>query len=176
MVRRATGTKAKHDALVRSYLHERGVPFDVCIHPRTFTSIAEARALGVEADEVLKTLVVDTSRGHAVLVLPASRRIDMHRVREALGDRHAKLATEEEIARDYPEFELGAIPPLGSLLNQPTFVDATVLDHETVVFAAGVQTESLKVRTEDLFRGEDARAALLTRAHRYEDEPEVPFG
>ena len=88
--------------MVRAYLRERGVPFDVFIHPRVLTGIAEARAIGVDAGEVLKTLVVDTVRGQALLVLPASRRIDMHRVREAVADPHARLATEAEILRDYP--------------------------------------------------------------------------
>jgi prolyl-tRNA editing enzyme YbaK/EbsC (Cys-tRNA(Pro) deacylase) len=97
-------------------------------------------------------------------------------VRAAVGDSHAKLATEEEVARDYPDFELAAIPPLGSMIGQPVFVDATVLEHETVIFAAGSQTESLMARTEDLFRDEDARAALLTRALTDEDEHAEAFG
>jgi Ala-tRNA(Pro) deacylase len=170
------GTGRAHDAAIRSLLHERGVRFDVCIHPRALSGIEEARAIGVEADEVLKTLVLDTARGHVLLVLPASRRIDMRRVRAAVGDSHAKLATEEEVARDYPDFELAAIPPLGSMIGQPVFVDATVLEHETVIFAAGSQTESLMARTEDLFRDEDARAALLTRALTDEDEHAEAFG
>jgi len=38
-----------------------------------------------------------------------------------------------------------------------------VFDHEMVVFAAGTQTESLRVRTEDLFAGEDIHVAGITR-------------
>ena len=33
------------------------------------------------------------------------------------------------------------------------YVDPEVLGHETVVFAAGTQTESVKVRTQELFVG-----------------------
>jgi hypothetical protein len=40
--------------------------------------------------------------------------------------------------------------------------------HETVVFAAGRQTESVKVRTEDLFRDEPVTIVALTL------QPEVP--
>ena len=54
-------------------------------------------------------------------------------------------------------------PPLGSLHGAPTYVDPEVMQHDTVVFAAGTQTESVKVRTEDLFRNEPVTTAPLTR-------------
>jgi prolyl-tRNA editing enzyme YbaK/EbsC (Cys-tRNA(Pro) deacylase) len=66
------------------------------------------------------------------------RHPDRH-VQAAVGDRHVRLATEEELLRDFPGFELGALPPLGSLLGAPLYVDQEVLQHETVVFAAGAR-------------------------------------
>lgn len=144
-------------SVVTEYLEARGVPFEVIEHPRAFTSVAEARALGVEADEVLKTVVVDTDSGHVLVVIPGGHRVDMKAVREALGDPHAHLATELELEDDFADFELGALPPLGSLLKANTYVDPDVLRHETVVFAAGTQTQSVKVHTPDLFRAEPVR-------------------
>ncbi|MCI4354193.1 MAG: YbaK/EbsC family protein [Thermoplasmata archaeon] len=158
------GTVGTGEAAVRAHLHGLGVAFDVIIHPRAVTSIEEARAIGVEADEVLKTLVVVCANGPVLVVLPASRRLDMHAVREAVGDPHARLATEQELARDYAGFALGAIPPLGTLFDQPVVVDETVPEHRTVVFAAGTQTESVRVATESLFRAEDALVAPVSRA------------
>lgn len=55
------------------------------------------------------------------------------------------------------------MPPLGSLHGAPTYVDPEVMQHDTVVFAAGTQTESVRVRTEDLFRKEPVTTAPLTR-------------
>jgi prolyl-tRNA editing enzyme YbaK/EbsC (Cys-tRNA(Pro) deacylase) len=45
---------------------------------------------------------------------------------------------------------------LGWLLDAETLVDPSVLECDTVVFAAGTRTESVRVRTRDLFRGEHA--------------------
>lgn len=149
-------------SVVTEYLESHGVPFKVLAHPRAYTGLAEARALGVEADEVLKTLVLDTTAGHAVVVIPSSRRLDMHLVRQAVGDPHAHLATEHELEGDFTGFELGAFPPLGGLLGVELLVDPEVREHERVAFAAGSQTESVEVRTEDLFRGEPARFVPLT--------------
>ena len=80
------------------------------------------------------------------MAVPATCRLDMHLVQAAVGDRHVRLATEEELRRDFPGIELGALPPLGSLLGAPLYVDQEVLQHETVVFAAGSQTESVQIQ------------------------------
>ena len=65
------------------------------------------------------------------------------------------------MSRDFPDFELGAVPPLGSLLGVPTYVDPEVMAHETVVFA-GSQRESVKIRTAALFDDESITVVPLS--------------
>jgi Ala-tRNA(Pro) deacylase len=96
-------------------------------------------------------LTVRTGSGYVLMVIPASRRLDLHLAREALGDSRARLASEEELGRDFPDYELGALPPLGALLDAQVYVDPEVLGHDTVTFAAGTQTESVKMQTQELF-------------------------
>lgn len=150
-------------SVVTEHLEKRSVRYGTMEHARAYTSIDEARALGLEADEVVKTILLDLGAGHAAVVLPASRHLDLRLVREATGDPHARLATEGEIERDLARFELGALPPIPSLLGIPVYVDPEVLEHETIVFAAGTQTESVQARTEDLFEDERFTAVPLTR-------------
>ena len=149
---------------VTEHLPARGVPFAPIAHRQACTSIDEARALGIEASEVVKTVAVRVAGGgYALMAVPATGRLDMHLVQAAVGDRHARLATEQELRRDFPGFELGALPPLGSLLGAPLYVDQEVLQHETVVFAAGSQTESVQLRTADLLQHEQVTALPLTK-------------
>jgi Ala-tRNA(Pro) deacylase len=148
-------------SFVTDYLARRGVAFEVAGHPRAVTSMEEARALGIAADEVVKTVMLTTDRGHALLIVPASRRLDMRLARDAVGDPTARLATEAELQQGFAECELGALPPLGSLLGVAAFMDPEVLDHDTVMFAAGTQTESVKARPADLFRDEQVKVTPL---------------
>ncbi len=161
-------------SLVTDHLEGRGVAFEVIPHGQAYTSIAEAQALGIAADEVVKTVVVNAASGHVLVAVPGYRRLDMTLVRKAVGDNHARLASEEELARDFSDYELGALPPLGSLVRAQVYVDPEVMGHDTVVFAAGSQTESVKIRTEDLFGGEVVTVAPLSR-HPEEDDME-PIG
>src|SRR6266550_7193509 len=147
------------DAGNRASPHPRR-PFAPIAHQQAYTSIAEARALGIEASEVLKTVAVRVAGGYALMAVLATCRLDMHLVQAAVGDRHVRLATEEELLRDFPGIELGALPPLGSLLGAPLYVDQEVLQHETVVFAAGSQTASVQIKTADLLQHEQVTPRL----------------
>lgn len=147
--------------LATDHLKRLGIEFETAPHARATSSIDEARTLGVSAGEVAKVVVLDTAKGHMLAVVPASTRVDVHRVREILDDPHVRLATEEEIQRDYPNYELGALPPLGSLLATPMIIDDELTSHATVVFADGIQTESVKMKTEDLVRVEHASVATI---------------
>jgi prolyl-tRNA editing enzyme YbaK/EbsC (Cys-tRNA(Pro) deacylase) len=93
----------------------------------------------------------------------------MKLVEQVVGDKHVHLATEQEIERDLPGIQLGSLPPLGGLLKAHAYVDPDVMKHETIVFAAGAQTESIKARTEELFRDESVTVAKITKdfADRY---------
>jgi hypothetical protein len=86
---------------VTEHLQTRGVPFEPIAHQQAYTSIAEARALGVDASEVLKTVAMRVAGRYALIAVPAACRLDMHRVQAAVGDRHVRLATEEELLRDF---------------------------------------------------------------------------
>jgi Ala-tRNA(Pro) deacylase len=140
-------------SVVTNYLEARGVPYELIHYHPSSTSLAEAPALGVDADVVLKAIVIDTQGRRVVALIPASRRLDMHRVREALDDPDAHLATEDELQGDFPSIELSGGPVLG-LLDATTLVQSCVLGRDTVLFAAGTRTDSVRVRTSDLFRGE----------------------
>jgi Ala-tRNA(Pro) deacylase len=85
-------------------------------------------------------------------VLPAAARLDLQKLREIHGaGRHkVQLATEEDLRRDYPEFELGAVPPIGGGRRDPVVVDAKVAEQETVVIEGGSHEESLRIATADL--------------------------
>ena len=155
---------------VTDQLTKWGVPYELIPHEQAFTSTDEALALGISADEMVKTIVLDTGPGHALAVIPGCRRLDIRAAKRAIGAKHVRLATEEEIEKDFPGYELGALPPLGSLHGAPTYVDPEVMRHETLVFAAGTQIESVRVRTEDLFGNEPVTVAPITRLSAAEED------
>jgi Ala-tRNA(Pro) deacylase len=140
------------DKDVTSVLDQSGVDYELLPHPRTETATAEAEALGLDPQEVAKTIVLSTPGGYVRAVLPASERIDLSKVREQVeGGKRIHLANEEDLQRDYPGFDLGAVPPFGGEGDR-VLVDAKLARRETVVLEAGSHEQSVRIKTADLLR------------------------
>jgi hypothetical protein len=91
-------------------LDEAGVEYERLSHAHTERAADEAEALGLPRTAVAKTLVLTAPEGRLRVILPASARIDLGKVRDYVeGGKRVRLAAEDELARDYPEFELGAL-------------------------------------------------------------------
>lgn len=146
--------------LLTERLKAEGTPFEILFHQPTFHAREEAHRLGIPLENVVKTILIVTRTGHALAVIPASRRLDMRLVHQAIGGAEARLATEPEIGRRYPGYPLGALPPLSGELEIPIYVDPQVAAHQAVVFAVN-ESESLRVPTEAVICGETACLAPL---------------
>lgn len=151
----------------KSLAHEllrKNIPFVLIPHAHTDTALAEADVLHVDPREVAKTIVLTTSETFVLAVLPASRRIDLHKVREVLADDHVALASEETLAGAYPDFELGAVPPVNPRSGDRVLVDRRLCENEFVLFEAGTHDESIRLKTSDLLLLADAELTDICRS------------
>jgi Ala-tRNA(Pro) deacylase len=144
-------------------LDDAGAEYELLHHGHTERAVAEAEALGLDASEVAKTLIARTPDGPLRALVPASERLDMRKLREVVGGskEDVHLATETEMAHDYPEFALGAVPPIGGARRDPVIVDRKLAKREWLVFEAGSHDDSVRVRTQDLLRITAAKTADL---------------
>jgi Cys-tRNA(Pro) deacylase len=146
---------------VTRVLDEAGARYELLAHEHTEAALAEAEALGLDPAEVGKTLVVTTPEGYLRAVVPAACRLDLHKLRELVGGgkKQVHLATEEALRRDYPGFELGAVPPFGGSRSDRVVVDRRIAARGSVVVEAGSHDESLRLAPEDLIRLTNADVA-----------------
>lgn len=169
-LRPKTGTVGRSAIVWRvfDYLQGRGVMFTVIPHPDS--SARRSAALRVLEGEVVRTEVVMANFGPAIMVIPASRRLDPDLVARAVGDPTARVATEEELRNAFPEYQPGTVPPLSMLLLVPMFVDPAVAEHHSVVFAAGRSDVSIRMTTRDLFGADPVVIAPLTEENESESQ------
>ena len=144
-------------------LTKQRVVYTVVPHLRTQSAMAEARAVGVTAHEVAKTVVVITDEGYVRAVLAASDLLDLQKLRRAI-DSAAKprLATEAELGAAYPGFELGAVPPFGGPSGDRVVVDRDLAREDEVVLEAGTHDRSIRLHMQDLLALSGAEVADVT--------------
>jgi Ala-tRNA(Pro) deacylase len=174
----STIAEAHGIAAVTTYLESEGIGYEVLEHRPTFSAATEARAAGAEPREAAKTLALHDRGGYRMAVIPASHRLDLHRTRDLLDDTsHLRLATEAELERDFPMFDVGAMPPLGPMMPMPEIVDVHLLYHERIVCAGGDHKHSLRLDPRDLVRLCEPRVASLCVSSdgrsRFRDLPRV---
>jgi Ala-tRNA(Pro) deacylase len=137
---------------LRSFLDSHQVGFSLTTHPEAFTAREVAAAEHLPAREVAKTVVVFGDGAYHMIVIPASRLVDFHEVRDALGLAQARMATETELSKLFPDCELGAMPPLGPFYGLPVYLDGILASQDTIAFNAGTHRDVMHMRTAEFRR------------------------
>ena len=134
---------------VDSFLKQQGIDFERHTHVTSYTAQGLAHAEHVSGYAVAKPVIVKTNSGFAMCVLTAPQHLDRKRMAALLHEKDVRLATEAEMAGLFPDCELGAEPPIGTMFGMPTFADDKVLDDEYLVMQAGTHRDSIRMRRED---------------------------
>ncbi len=137
---------------LRDFLKENRVAHQVIPHRLAFTATGVAGAAHIPGREMAKTVVVNLDGHLAMAVLPATRRLDLERLRQATGAIRAELAHEREFIPDFPGCEPGAMPPFGNLYGMPVYVEPHLAEDEQIAFNAGTHTELIRMAYGDFAR------------------------
>jgi Cys-tRNA(Pro)/Cys-tRNA(Cys) deacylase len=114
-----------------------------------------AEKLGADPARVLKTLVVSLDGRLALALVPVSTQLDLR----SLGKR-ARLADRADAERA-TGYVVGGISPLGGRRRLDVHVDASALEHETVLVSAGRRGLQLELDPRDLVRLTAARVVPI---------------
>ncbi len=131
---------------LKSRLDREHVHYDILTHAQTDRARAVAKALHLPEHSVAKVVIVKVQERFVTMVLPATTQIDFQRLRGIFGTHRVRLATEEELAQIFPDCEVGAMPPLGTLYGLPVYVDRSLIGDEEILFEAGTHSEAIRMR------------------------------
>ena len=103
----------------------------------TRTAEEAAAACGTSVAQIVKSLVFRkaVSREPVLLLVSGKNRVDQTAIAAELGEPLERL--DAQAVRDITGFAIGGVAPIGSLTPLATFMDADLLDFETIWAAAG---------------------------------------
>jgi len=137
---------------LRSFLDSRHAEFTLTTHPNAYTAREVAAVEHLPPREVAKTVVIFGDGAYHMIVVPASKLVDLIEVRPTLGLAQVRLAREDELGTLFPDCELGAMPPLGTLYGFPVYLDASLAGEDVIAFNAGTHREVIHMRTAEYRR------------------------
>ncbi|HVU87420.1 MAG TPA: YbaK/EbsC family protein [Gemmataceae bacterium] len=138
---------------VQEYLREHQATFHVIDHPAAYSAQRVAEAVHVSGDWVAKSVVLKAAHGfcYYLIVVPASARVDLDKLRQAMGVVDIELATEDEIAALCRDCEVGALPPFGSQHGMETIVDESLTWAEEIVFEGNSHEQAIRMKYRDFY-------------------------
>ncbi len=92
--------------------------------------------MGVDPARVLKTLLATVDGALTVAVVPVTGKLDLKALARAVGGSKAAMADPADAERA-TGYVVGGISPIGQRRRHPTVIDATALDHDTVLVSGG---------------------------------------
>jgi Ala-tRNA(Pro) deacylase len=136
---------------LKSFLDENQIPYSVMTHTRAYTAQGAAATMQISGKELAKTVVLWTGEEMILAVLPAPNHVRLDKLAAEVG-KPVRLATEQEFSSLFPDCEVGAMPPLGSLYNLSVYVDESLAADEAIIFNAGTHRDAIRMRYDDFVR------------------------
>jgi Ala-tRNA(Pro) deacylase len=133
------------------YLDRKHVRYSHSMHPAAHTARQTADAERVRPHDFAKTVVYFGSTGFGIAVVPADAFVDLEKVCGVLGLSYVGLASEADLAKLFPDCELGAMPPFGDACELPVVMD-TGISGDFIAFTIGTHRDAVRMSFADFQR------------------------
>ena len=132
------------NSIVELLKRER-IPYTWFRHQVSYTAQEEAAVSHILGRSWAKVVVCVADEQPLQAVLPAHYKVDLELLRALAGVTTLRLATEDELARLYPDLEVGAMPPFGAVWGHRVFVERCLVGDPEMVFNAGTHTDAIRM-------------------------------
>jgi Ala-tRNA(Pro) deacylase len=148
---------------LKKFLDDNRVRYITVHHSPAFTAQEIAASAHISGYELAKTVIIKVDGKMAMAVVPAPQHVDMLHLEDLIGASKVELATEVEFKQRFPECELGAMPPFGTLYGMDVYVADRLADDEYIAFNAGTHTELVRMRYRDFDRLANPKVLAFSR-------------
>ncbi|MBL0212163.1 MAG: YbaK/EbsC family protein [Holophagaceae bacterium] len=136
----------------KDFLDSNGVKYISIPHRTAYTAMETAESAHVSGKDMAKTVIVDLDGRLAMAVLPATKHVSVERLGRSVGVQHVGIAKEGEFRFDFPDCEVGAMPPFGNLFGMEVLVDPRLAEDDEIAFNAGNHAEVVRMAYKDFER------------------------
>lgn len=148
---------------VQQYLQKNKVPFEAVEHRIVYTAYDLAATLKEKLEGIGKTLLIKADNGFVLVLLPANRRLDLVKLKKALGAKKLSIVSEKEMIAKL-KVKAGGLTSFGALHRAEVFVDSALLKASKMLVAAGSFTDHVRMKARDFVKLENAKTGNISSA------------
>ncbi|MBN2412507.1 YbaK/EbsC family protein [candidate division KSB1 bacterium] len=134
---------------LKKYLDDNNIKYIIIRHSPAFTAQEVAGMAHIPGKDMAKTVIVSIQGKMAMVVIPASLKIDFSLLKKVTGVNDIELATEEEFKYLFPDCEIGAMPPFGNLYDMDVWAEKSLTEESEIAFTACTHSELVKMAYKD---------------------------
>jgi Ala-tRNA(Pro) deacylase len=147
---------------IRKMLELRRIPFQELHHPEVYTAQEVAQREHTSGHRVAKVVVVMADGRPVELILPASRHVNLDRVRNVLQAHEVRLATEREMEKYFTDCEVGAIPALRHWKDVDVLMDRALSVDGKILLQAGTHADAVRLNFRDWYEMVNPQVAAFS--------------
>jgi uncharacterized protein (TIGR02118 family) len=140
----------------------------------TPTVPAAAAVLGIEADQIVKSVIFWVDERPFLVYGCGTRRVDPRKLaaRLQVGRKRVKLADADQVL-DITGYAVGTVPPVGLKTPMPAYMDPAVRQYEVIYAGGGGIDALLKMTTTELLRVSNAEIVSMLEDEKATDDDET---
>ena len=135
------------ETMLDEFIQVNGINAQILTFDEEVATCKQAQVLE-RSTPIVKTIVLAHAKGFALVILEASKKVDLRKVENTLDTKKARLATPEEVEH-VTGYEVGGVPPI-SVYGTPTLIDEGVLTHTWVLCGGGNSFSLLKITAKEI--------------------------
>lgn len=129
-------------------LNKTNIPYEYMEHEEVRTSEEAAKVRKEPLKIGAKAIVCFADKKPILIVVPGDRKIDFKKFKLLYNIKDLRMASSEEVTK-LTTVPIGAVPPLGSVMNLRTYCDEKVFENNKIAFNAGDRKVTIKMKAKD---------------------------
>ena len=151
-------------AAVKKFLDGQGIRYQIANHERTKTLEEAASTLGINEQQIARSVLLRDDLGIVMAVLPVTHRLDFKRLKKLL-QRDLQVVSGKDADKIFIDCEPGSRPPVAEAYGVACVVDSSLSLCEDIYFEPGAHNSLVHVSYHDF---QDMLAAALKGQFAYQ--------
>jgi Ala-tRNA(Pro) deacylase len=137
---------------IREYLLGHKISYGSINHTCAYTAEEVAELARVPGRQMAKVVIVWLEGELAIVVVPATKIVDMEKLQRETDAGEVLLADESDFRDRFSDCQVGTVPPFGNLFGVDTWLDRQLTLENHLAFNAGTHRDVMVIRYADYNR------------------------